>query len=305
MADQGRLGLDESAVGTAQQTHQEPQEEGRDHPEVAELHDNQFGRHCHTINGNTADIHQLHEDQVAMVTRMVSYEEKVCHCGDGSDRLSDLSYGEPVKTSPSSPLFPGCSTPSPIPIPAPVAQVTGQDTQLPSLLEGSSDKENSIPGTQQSVVTELVAIVEEDILDHNEESSHIMARRVQDEMVRLVLGQKCCSKAHPSLCDCCFYPFPQLGDGGDGFPFSCRRQGEQNIGGGDRERFQRTRHLHEGLNGNGDIETNHSTDGSWNEADPLSSGESSSSESDGPVVCDVWSSGHGVSFLQWSLFISS
>ena len=58
-----------------------------------------FGHHRHTINGNTANIQQLHEDQVAMVTRMVGYEEKACHCGDGSDRLSDLSYGEPVKTS--------------------------------------------------------------------------------------------------------------------------------------------------------------------------------------------------------------
>ena len=117
-----------------------------------------FGRHCHTINGNVANIQQLHEDQVAMVARMVGYEEKAYHCGDGSNRLSNLSYGEPVKMSSSGPFFPGHSSPSPIPVPAPVAPVPSQDIGISSSLEGSSDKENSIPGTQQSVVTELMAI---------------------------------------------------------------------------------------------------------------------------------------------------
>ena len=55
--------------------------------------DNRFGRHHHTINTHSGDLQQLHEDQVAIVTRMVGYKEKVCHCGDGSDCLSDLSYG--------------------------------------------------------------------------------------------------------------------------------------------------------------------------------------------------------------------
>ena len=185
--------------------------------------DDWFGRHRHTINRNTADIQQLHEDQVAMITRMVGYEEKACHCGDGSDRLSDLSYGAPVKTSSSRPSFPGCLSPSPIPIPALVAPVPGQDVGLPSSSEGSSDKETSVPGTQQSVVTELMAIVEEDILDQNEESGHIMARGVQDEMVRSILNQKCRSTAHPLHRDHRFHPFPRLGDGGDGFPFSRQR----------------------------------------------------------------------------------
>ena len=157
-----------------------------------------------------------------MVARMVGYKEKACHCGDGSDCLSNLSYGEPVKMSSSGPSFPGCSSPSPVPIPAPVAPVSGQDVGLPSSSEGSSDKENSIPGTQQSVVTELVVIVEEDILDCSKESGHVMARRVQDKMVHLILNQKCRSKAHPLRWDCRFHPFPQLGDGGDGFSFSCR-----------------------------------------------------------------------------------
>ena len=49
-------------------------------------------------------------------------------------------------------------------------------------------KENSAPGTQQSVVTELVAIVEEEHLDIGGESGHMMAHRVQDELVRSVLG---------------------------------------------------------------------------------------------------------------------
>ena len=79
--------------------------------------------------------------------------------------------------------------------------------------------ENSAPGTQQSVVTELVAIVEEEHLDIGGESRHVMARRVQDELVRSVLGQHCRSKAHPSRCNRQFHPFPQLGDGGDGFLF--------------------------------------------------------------------------------------
>ena len=134
--------------------------------------------------------------------------------------LSDLSYGEPAKTLSSEPSCLGHLSPSPIPIPTPVTPVPGQDVGLPSLSEDSSDKENSVLGTQQSVVTELMAIVKEDILDWNKESSHVMAHRVQDEMVRSVLNQKCRSKAHPSRLDRQFHPFPQLGDGGDGFPFS-------------------------------------------------------------------------------------
>ena len=68
-------------------------------------------------------------------------------------RLSDLSYGEPAKTLSSEPSCPGHLSPSPIPIPTPVTPVPGQDVGLPSLSEDSSDKENSVPGTQQSVVS--------------------------------------------------------------------------------------------------------------------------------------------------------
>ena len=91
------------------------------------------------------------------------------------DRLSDLSYGEPPRTS-SSLWFHGSTSPIPIPIPAPASLLPGPSSGLPSSSESSSDKENSAPGTQQSVVTELVAIVEEEHLDIEGESGHVMAR---------------------------------------------------------------------------------------------------------------------------------
>ena len=135
------------------------------------------------------------------------------------DRLSNLLYGEPLRTS-SGFSFRGGASPIPIPIPALASSIPGPSSGLPSLSESSSDKENSAPGTQQSIVTKLVAIIEEEHLDIGGESGHMMAQRVQDELVCSVLGQRCRSKAHPSRCDCWFHPFPCLGDGGDGFPFS-------------------------------------------------------------------------------------
>ena len=135
------------------------------------------------------------------------------------DRLSDLSYGAPPRTS-SGLSFHGGASPIPIPVPAPTSSIPGPSSGLPSSSEGSSDKENSAPGTQQSIVTELVAVIEGDHLDIGGENDHVMARRVQDELVRSVLGQRCRSKAHPSCRDRRFHPSPWLGDGGDGFPFS-------------------------------------------------------------------------------------
>ena len=176
------------------------------------------------------------------------------------DWLSDLSYGAPPRTS-SGLSFHGGTSPIPIPVPAPASSIPGPSSGLPSSSESSSDKENSAPGTQQSVVTELVAIIEEEHLDIGGESGHVMARQVQDELVRSVLGQRCQSNTHPSRRDRRFHPFPHLGDGGDGFPFSRRGHGEQNIRGGDHERFQRTRRLREGADGDSDIKTDHSTDG--------------------------------------------
>ena len=193
-----------------------------------------------------------HKSLVTQVKKLV--DPQYCSNNNKEDRLLDLSYGAPPRTS-SSLSFHGGASPIPIPISAPASSIPGPSSGLPSSSEDSSDKENSTPGTQQSVVSELVAIVEEEQLDIGGESGHVMARRVQDELVRSVLGQRCRSKAHPSRRDHRFHPFPRLGDGGGGFPFSQQRRGEQNIGGGDRERFRRTRCLREGADGDGDIET--------------------------------------------------
>ena len=156
-----------------------------------------------------------HESLVTQVEKLANLS---FHRVDKEDRLSDLSYGAPPRTS-SGLSFHGGASPIPIPIPAPASSLPGPSSGLPSSSESSSDKENSAPGTQQSIVTELVAIVEEDQLDIGGESGHVMARRVQDELVRSVLGQRCWSKAHPLRRDRRFHPFPRLGDGGNGFPF--------------------------------------------------------------------------------------
>ena len=175
-----------------------------------------------------------HESLVTQVEKLV--DPSFRSDDNKEDRLSDLSYGAPPRTS-SSLSFRGGAPPIPIPVPAPASSLPGPSSGLPSLSEGSSDKENSAPGTQQSIVTELVTVIKEDHLDIGGESGHVMACWVQDELVRSVLGQRCRSNAHPSCCDRWFHPFPRLGDGGDGFPFSRQRRGEQNIGGGDREWF--------------------------------------------------------------------
>ena len=216
-----------------------------------------------------------HESLVTQVEKLSNVEHQSNDAKD--DRLSDLSYGEPPRTS-SGLSFHGGALPIPIPIPAPAFPIPGTSVGLPSSSKGTLDKENSAPGSQQSVVTELVAIVEEEHLDIGGESGHVMARRVQEELVCSILGQCCKSKAHPSRRDRQFHSFPQLGDGGDGFLFGRQRQGEQNIG-GDRERFQRTHCLREGADGDRDIETDYSIDGSWSRS-PVSSRRSSSPATD-------------------------
>ena len=157
-----------------------------------------------------------HESLVTQVEKLADPKYQV---NDKDDRLSDLSYGAPPRTS-SGLSFHGGASPIPIPVPAPASSLPGPSSGLPSSSESSSDKENSTPGTQQSIVTELVAVIEEDHLDIGRESSHVMAWRVQEELVCSVLGQCCWSKAHPSCRDRRFHPFPHLGDGGNGFPFS-------------------------------------------------------------------------------------
>ena len=157
-----------------------------------------------------------HESLVTQVEKLADPQYRSL---DKDDQLSDLSYGVPPRTS-SGLSFRGGASPIPIPVPAPASSFPGPSSGLPSSSEGSSDKENSAPGTQQSIVTELVAVIEEDQLDIGGESGHVMARRVQEELVCAILGQCCRSKAHPSCRDHRFHPFPRLGDGGDGFPFS-------------------------------------------------------------------------------------
>ena len=112
-----------------------------------------------------------HESLVTQVEKLVDPSFRSV---DKEDRLSDLSYGAPPRTS-SGLLFYGGASPIPIPIPAPASSIPGPSSGLPSSSEGSSDKENSAPGTQQSIVTELVAVIEEDHLDIGGESGHVMA----------------------------------------------------------------------------------------------------------------------------------
>ena len=101
----------------------------------------------------------------SLVTQVEKLLGKECQCdADAGDRLSDLSYGELPRTS-LGPSFHSGASPIPIPVPAPASPVPGTSVGLPSSSESSSNKENSAPGSQQSVVTELVAIVEEEHLD--------------------------------------------------------------------------------------------------------------------------------------------
>ena len=129
-----------------------------------------------------------HESLVTQVEKLADPQYR--SDDNKENRLLNLLYGEPPRTS-SGLLFHGGASPVPIPVPAPASPILGPSSGLPSSSESSSDKENSTPGTQQFVVTELVAIVEEDILDRNEEASHVMAQRVQGELVCSVLNQRC------------------------------------------------------------------------------------------------------------------
>ena len=113
-----------------------------------------------------------HESLVTQVKKLA--DPQYWSNDNKEDRLLDLSYGAPPRTS-SGLLFHGGASPIPIPVPAPASSIPGPSSGLPSSLESSSDKENSAPGTQQSVVTELVAIVEEEHLDIGGESGHVMA----------------------------------------------------------------------------------------------------------------------------------
>ena len=148
----------------------------------------------------------MSEDQVGLALRMTSFEQQVCRCGEGSGRLSDVSYDEPPVASGSGLSFRDGGSPSPVPVPPPAAQVQGADVALPSSESGSSDKENSSIGSFQSApqaVSELVEIAETDP-DVDDEEAQALSDAMDAE-VRSRLFQRCKSKQHPYR----FAPFPK------------------------------------------------------------------------------------------------
>ena len=139
-----------------------------------------------------------------MVNRMTGYEEKACHCGEDSEHLSHLSYGEPPVASSLGPSFPSKGSPQPTPIPPLTAGVAGPEFPASPLSSGDSDKENSNEGSfesAQQVVTDLVAIQEEEVLDEDAQA----LSDVMDAEVRSCLFQRCKSKNHPER----FHPYPK------------------------------------------------------------------------------------------------
>ena len=136
-----------------------------------------------------------------MVKRMTDYEEKACHCGEDSERLSHLSYVEPLVASSSGPSFPSKGSPQPTPVP-PLAAVADMEFPVSPSSPGDSDKENSNEGSfesAQQVVTNLVEIQEVD----NEEAQALSD--AMDAKVRSCLFQRCRSKNHPER----FAPYPK------------------------------------------------------------------------------------------------
>ena len=168
-----------------------------------------------------------------MVNWMTGYEEKACRCGEDSERLSNLSYGDPPVASSSGPLFPSDRSPQPIPIPPPTAVVADPKFPLSLLSPGDSDKENSNEGSfksTQQVVTELVAIQEV----NDEEAQALLD--AMDEEVRTWIFQCCKSKQGPKH----FHPYPKGWK--DGLhPRERRRTFQQ--GGAEREWFVWTQNL--------------------------------------------------------------
>ena len=137
-----------------------------------------------------------------MVKRMTGYEQKACRCGEDSERLSQLSYGEPPVASSSGSSFPSGGSPQPIPVPPPTVGGTDPEFPVSPLSPGDSDKENSNEGSfesAQQVVTELVEIRE--VKDEEAEA----LSDAMDEEVRSRLFQRCRSKNHPER----FHPYPK------------------------------------------------------------------------------------------------
>ena len=217
--------------------------------------DTRLARHWKYLDNHQEDIKQIVEDQVCMVTRMTGYEEKACHCGEDSGRLSQLSYMEPPVASSSGPSFPGEGSPQPTPVPPPA--VVGDSPEFPvsPSSPSDSDKENSLEGSfesAQQVVTELV-----EIREVNEEEAQALSDAM-DEEVRSRLFQRCRSKNHPER----FHPYPKGWQNGLR-PRERRRTFQR--GGAEHERFVRTRNLREGLLGDADVESDHSGSSSGND----------------------------------------
>ena len=210
--------------------------------------DNRLACHRKYLDNHQEDIKQIVEDQVCMVKRTTGYEEKACHCGENSGRLSQLSYLEPPVASSSSPSFLTEGSPEPIPVPPPTAGGTGPEFPVSPSSPSDSDKENSLEGSfksAQQVVMELVEIWEVEDEDAQALSD------AMDEEVRSRLFQRCRSKNHPER----FHPYPKGWQ--NGLRPSGRRRTFQR-GGAERERFVRTRNLREGLLGDADVESEHS-----------------------------------------------
>ena len=196
----------------------------------------------------------MSEDQVGLALRMTGFEEQVCRCGEGSGRLSDVSYDEPPVASGSGLSFRDGGSPSPVPIPPPATQVQGEEVALPSSGSSSSDKENSSVGSFQSapgVVSELIEIVDADPEVDDEEAQALSD--AMDAEVRSRLFQRCKSKQHPHR----FAPFPK-GWQADRARGQRRRTFRGPLLEVEHERFVRTRNLREGLLGDADVESDDS-----------------------------------------------
>ena len=185
---------------------------------------------------------------------MTGFEEQVCRCGEGSGRLSDVSYDEPPVASGSGLPFRDGRSPSPVPVPPPATQNQGPDVPLPSSGSSSSDKENSSLGSYQSAlqgVNELVEVVDADP-DVDDEEAQALSDAMDAE-VRSRLLQRCRSKQHPHR----FAPFPK-GWQADRARGQRRRTFRGALLEVERERFIRTRNLREGLLGDADVESDDS-----------------------------------------------
>ena len=164
--------------------------------------DNRLARHRKYLDNHQEDIKQIIDDQVCMVKRMTGYEEKACRCGEDSERLSQLSYGEPPVALSSGPSFPSEGSLQPIPIPPPSVGGANPEVPMSPSSPGDSDKENSNEGSfesAQQVVMELVEIRE--VQDKEAQA----LSDAMDEEVRSRLFQRCRSKNHPER----FHPYPK------------------------------------------------------------------------------------------------